>query len=141
MKESNNAVLRPDVDIEGDIEHLIAHYPPLVKDRHSFKIQVENGVVIVSGHVQTPITRSYLLKNLPLIPGVVDVKSDYLYADETIRLEAARLIPVGVVLARVQYGSVVLSGTLPKGMTADALVSQIKSVPGVKQVITSFDGA
>jgi osmotically-inducible protein OsmY len=139
MKEPTNAVSRPDVDIEADIEHLIAHYPPLVKDRHSFKTLVQNGVVTVSGHVQTPITRSYLLKNLPLVPGVTDVKSDYLYSDETIRLEASRLIPVGVVLGRVQYGSVVLTGTLPDGTTADALVSQIRNVPGVKQVFTDFE--
>ncbi len=130
---------RADVDIERDIDHLIAHYPPLTKDRHSIKTQVENGVITVSGHVQTPITRSYLLKNLPLIPGVSAVKSDNLFTDETIRLEAGRLIPVGVVLARVQYGSVVLTGKLPEQTGADTLVSQIRAIPGVKQVITTFD--
>jgi osmotically-inducible protein OsmY len=141
MKEPTNAVSRPDVDIEEDIEHLIAHYPPLVKDRHSFQTLVQDGVVTVTGHVQTPITRSYLLKNLPLIPGVADVKSEYLYSDETIRLEASRLIPIGVVLGRVQYGSVVLTGTLPHGTTADSLASQIKAIPGVKQVFTDFEAA
>ncbi len=113
MAETNVITQRPDMDIQDDIDHLIAHYPPLQKDRHAIHVIVSNGIVTISGHVQTPITRQYFLERLTHIPGVVAVHGDELFDDETTRIEAGKVIPSGVILGKVLYGTAVLSGDLP----------------------------
>ncbi|MCB9450576.1 MAG: hypothetical protein H6672_04010 [Anaerolineaceae bacterium] len=127
---------RPDIDIQGEIDHLIAHYPPLQHDRHQVAITVNAGVVTASGNVQSPVTRRYLLNELPEIPGVVAVNAEVLHDDSTIRLEAGRIVPPGVVVARVRFGVVVLAGKQPED--SDAVVEAVAAIPGVVQVVTSF---
>jgi osmotically-inducible protein OsmY len=138
MAETHVISQRPDVDIQDDIGRLIVRYPPLQKDRYAIQTQVVNGTVMVSGHVQTPITRHYFLSRLTSIPGVVAVHADQFYDDETIRIEAGKMIPVGVILGKVFYGTAVLSGELPSSMSADEVAAQVARVPGVLRVVTDF---
>src|SRR5579871_1189944 len=87
---------RPDVDIEEDITNLVAHYPPLQADRHHFRYDVSDGVVTLSGHVKSVISRRYLVDRVTQSRGVRSVDSKGLYTEEGIRLEAGRRIPAGV---------------------------------------------
>jgi hypothetical protein len=128
---------RTDLDIADDIERIIAHYPPLTNDRHYLDITVQYGAVTASGHTRTSITRRYLVNALGQIPDVVRVEADGLYCDDHIRLEIARLIPVGVI-ANVMYGTVILTGTLPEGGNEAELVALVDNVPGVRAVRTQF---
>jgi hypothetical protein len=138
MSETQPAVERTDLDILSDIEHFITQYPPLMKDRHAIKLQVKNGYVTVSGHVQTPNTRRYFLNLIPDVVGVQSVDAEGFFDDESIRLEIGKLVPVGVQVANIQHGAVVLAGKLPAGSSADALVSRVRQVPGVVQVVPNF---
>jgi len=126
-----------DLEVEANIHHFIAHYPPLANDRKAFKVTVKDGAVTVSGHVQSPNTRRYFIDHLPEIEGVKAVKADALFDEQTIRLDIARLVPFGV-KANVRYGTVVLSGELPAGTNAETLTSQVASVLGVERVLTDF---
>lgn len=139
MTETSVISQRPDIDIQADIDHLIAHYPPLQKDRKSVRYEVTDGVVTVSGHVQTPSTKRYFLDRLPNVQGIKAVHADGLFDDETIRIEAGKIIPVGVVLGKVFYGTLVLAGQLPEGVTEESLASQVGAVPGVQRVVTDFN--
>lgn len=128
---------RTDLDIEDDIERIIAHYPPLTNDRHYIDIRVQNGVVTVSGHTRTAITHRYLVNALAQVPDVINVAADRFYNDDGLRLEIARLIPVGVI-ANIMYGTVILTGVLPEGTNAAAVIAAVEKVPGVRAVRTQF---
>lgn len=128
---------RPDMDIEEDIHTMIAHYPPLQADRHKFDIDVVDGVVIPHGHVKSVISRRYLLDQIVKVRGVRGVNGERLYDEEDIRLEAGQRIPTGVI-ANVFYGSVVLTGVLPEGVTEEEVARAVAQVPGVERVVTKF---
>ena len=138
MTETQPAAERADLDILSDIEHLIAQYPPLVKDRHAIKLDVKNGHVTVTGHVQTPNTRRYFLNTLPKIEGVKSVDAARFYVDESVRLEIGKVLPVGALVAKIQHGVVILTGDLPAGTNADSVVKSVGQLPGVVQVIPDF---
>lgn len=128
---------RQDMDISEDIQTVIAHYPPLTADRHHVRVHVQSGVVILEGHVKTPITRLYLVERVAMLDGVRGVSADGLYDDETIRLEVGHCLPDGV-LANPAYGVLVLNGDLPEGMTEVEVAQLAASVPGVSKVVTHF---
>jgi osmotically-inducible protein OsmY len=128
---------RPDIDIESDIHDLIAHYPPLQADRHHFGVSVSDGVVALTGHVKSLISRRYLVDRAAEVNGVRAVNGEGLFTEEEIRLEAGQHIPSGVI-ANLAYGAVILTGKLPDGAEAEAVVSQLAQIPGVEQVITKF---
>src|SRR5215813_13846857 len=140
MSETVTSTQRADVDIESDIDHLIAHYPPLAKDRHAIHVSSKDGIVTVSGHVFTPNTRRYFLDHLAIIPGIVDVHAEHLYDDQSIRLDIAPLLPPGIILARIRYGVVALAGEHPEGTTLEQVVEQVRNVPGVIKVVSGFGG-
>jgi hypothetical protein len=137
MAEASAVVQRPDLDIHEDIEGVTVQYPPMVNDRHHVKVSVENGVVTLTGHLKTPITRNYLMETIPGVKGVVRVDISQLYDDETIRLEIAPFIPFGV-FANVEYGVVILTGRLPQGTNEVELVQKVKVVPGIRMVTSKF---
>ena len=128
---------RPDVDIEEDIYDIISHYPPLQADRHQLHFDVRDGVVNVSGHVRSLISRRYLGDRIPKIPGVYAVNIDNLFSEETIRLEAGQRIPIGVI-ANATYGTVILTGVLPDGKTPETIASSVAQIRGVERVVTKF---
>ena len=138
MTETQPAVERTDLDILSDIEHLIAQYPPLMKDRHAIKLDVKNGHVTVTGHVQTPSTRRYFLNTIPEVEGVQSIDAERFYADESIRLEIGKVLPVGALVAKIQHGVVILAGELPAGINAESVVERVQQLPGVVKVIPSF---
>lgn len=129
---------RPDIDIQADIERNMLNYPPLAKDRHSVRIQVSDGIVKLSGHVQTPNTRQFFLNAVPTVEGVVSVDGSELFDDESIRLEVGRLLPVGLNVGRSQYGNVVLVGRLPEDVNRADIEAKVRQVPGVRRVIAAF---
>ena len=131
-------ISRPDVDIEADIQNVIAHYPPLQSDRHHLRVNVDGGVVELSGHTKSHISRTYLIERVQAVRGVRAVSREGLYDEETIRLEAGRRIPTGVI-ANAQYGTVVLTGSLPEGVAAASVVNDVAQVAGVQQVVTKFE--
>ncbi len=128
---------RPDVDIEEEIELLCRSFAPLKASRGYFKATSVDGHVKVHGNVRNPQARRVLLDNIPHIRGVVDCAGSDLYDDEMIRFSVGQLLPPGV-LASVHYGAVALTGTLPEGASADAIVEAVKAVPGVRRVGAEF---
>jgi osmotically-inducible protein OsmY len=128
---------RPDVDIEEEIELLCRSFAPLKASRGYFKSTSVNGHVKVQGNVRTPQARRVLLDNLPHIRGVIDCDGDELYDDEMIRFAVGQLLPPGV-LANVHYGAVALTGNLPEGVSAEAIVNAAKAVSGVRRVGSEF---
>lgn len=130
-------VNRPDIDIEADIHAHMMAYPPLSHDRHRVHVSVEAGVVSVRGYVKTPPTARYLLAAIGRVDGVKAVISSDFHDDETIRLEAGRVTPMGV-FVNVEYGAVVLAGRLPEGMDIETLVRQVGTVTGVHRVVTTL---
>jgi osmotically-inducible protein OsmY len=132
------ATARPDVDIIEDIEDIIVHYPPTMRDRHYFHVTSHNGHVTIKGNVKSPITRSFLLENLPQVEGFTAVNADELYDDESIRLDVGRLIEPGIMFANISYGIVVLSGRIPPDLPVENLINEVSKIPGVRQVVTAF---
>ena len=122
---------RPAEDIAEDIAALVRRYPPLVQSRSWFHYRVEDGVVTLEGHIKSAIAERILLDNLPRIPGVVQVDSSDLHNDEDLRLALGQLLPVGVTLY-VDYGYVVIMGSLPARRKPEALIARLAKVPGVR---------
>jgi osmotically-inducible protein OsmY len=137
MAEPTTATTRPDIDIHDDVNDIIARYPPLAADRHQLRILVTDGVVHLAGHVKSQPSRRYLVDSIPQIDGVQGVNDRALYDEDTIRIEVGQVIPVGI-LATMRYGTVILSGKLPDGVTVDDLVSRLAQIPGVERVATNF---
>lgn len=140
MSETQLITQPADVDIEDHINHLIGHYPPLTKDRHAIQFSSKDGVVTISGHVLTPITRRYFLDHLRDIAGIREVHAEHFYDDQNIRLDIARILPAGVMLARIRYGVAVMTGEHPEGMSFDQVVEKVSQVPGVVEVVSGFGG-
>lgn len=128
---------RPDVDIHADVQDLIQHYPPLAADHHQIRILVTNGVVHFAGHVKSQPSHRYLLDAARQIKDVTEVNGAALYDEDTLRLEVAKQTPMGVQV-NVRYGTVILTGELPAGMSADELVETLARVPGVERVVTNL---
>lgn len=135
---AQQTVTRPDIDIIEEIEDLMAHYPPTMRDRHHIQVSAQDGMVTLKGYVMSPNTRAFLLENVPQVEGVRSVNADELYDDESIRLDVGRLIEPGIMFARIEYGTVVLSGRVPAGKTAEEFVRQVAQVTGVRRVVTAF---
>lgn len=134
----SQSTTRPDIDIEMDIQNLIAHYPPLAHDQHHFDYDVDNGVVTVSGNLKSRINHEYLLTQLPKITGVKSIQSQDLANDDDIRLDAAKLAPTGI-FVNVEYGIIKLTGRLEEGANVDGLVGDISQrVRGIQRIYTSF---
>ena len=134
------AMTRPDVDIEEDIRKIIAHYPPLQADRYQLHLEAHGGAVTLSGHVKSLINHRYLVDRVRAIDGVSSVNSDQLYCEETIRIESGRPLPKGVI-ANAVYGTVILTGTLPQGKTAEDVVKDVALIPGVVRVVTKLQSS
>ena len=129
---------RPAEDIAEDIAALVRHYPPLVQSRSWFTYQVADGVVTLEGHIKSAIAEGILLDNLPRIPGVIRVDSSGLFNDEDLRLALGKLLPVGVTLY-VDYGYVVIMGSLPARRKPEALIARLAKVPGVRTLESRLD--
>lgn len=128
---------RPDVDIEADVSSILATYPPLTADRHHVHVTVQSGVVVLEGHVKTPITRLYLIESVAAISGVAGISAGQLYDDETIRLNVGKQLPYGV-YANPIFGVVALTGKLPADVSQDEIIERTASVPGVVRVVAAF---
>lgn len=134
------APTRPDEAIATEINQFIAHYPPLVHDRRTVRVQVHAGEVSVSGNVLSPSTAEYLLHHIQEIPGVKSVETAYLVDDQHLRLNIARMLPPGVMVALLRQGQVVLTGELPPQTDLAGLMTAVGALPGVRQVVNGFGG-
>jgi osmotically-inducible protein OsmY len=133
MAEHHTISARSDLDIRKDIIALITTYPPLAYDRHHIDVHVHDGQVVLTGNVRTPINRTYLQSQAVGVEGVTGVDTSRLYDDESLRTDAGRVLPTGVVV-NVNNGVVVLSGDLA-GENVDALGSAVAALPGVVRVL------
>ena len=131
-------ISRPDMDIEAAIQDLIAHYPPLQSDWHQLHISVTDGVVELSGHTRSRVSRTYLIQRVQDLPGVRAVSREQFFDEETIRREVGQRTPTGV-FANARYGTVILTGSLPEGVEAAQVVNDAAQVAGVQQVVTKFE--
>jgi hypothetical protein len=127
----------PDLDLEHALHQTFLGHAPLMHDRHRIALKVKDGHVTVTGHVKSSITRRYMAEHLSQVAGVQSLDLSGLYDDDTIRREAGHLVPPGV-FVNVEYGAVILSGTLPPDMSIEALVGQIGALPGAHRVLTMF---
>ncbi|MFO7323746.1 MAG: BON domain-containing protein [Chloroflexota bacterium] len=137
VQEVQELTARPDTDIEADIQNLIIHYPPLNNDRHQITVTVRDGVAILSGHIRSLNTYDYFMRRLPSVPGLRDVNAEKLYVDENLRLAAGQVLPAGLI-ANVEYGTVILTGRQPEGITVDEVVARLATIPGVVRVVTAL---
>jgi osmotically-inducible protein OsmY len=133
MMEQTASAIRPAEDIAEDIAALIRSYPPLAQSRHWFTWDVAEGVVTLRGNIKSAIAQRVLLDNAPHIPGVIRVDADDLHNDEDLRLKLASLLPPGIGV-RVDYGRVLVSGTLPPRHKAEALIKRLEKTAGVRRV-------
>jgi osmotically-inducible protein OsmY len=129
---------RPDVDIEEDVNELVGSFAPLKASRPYFDIRIEDGIVKLEGNVRSPQARLVLLNNIPRIPGVLGMDPSQLYDDDTIRFAVGQVLPPGL-FASVQFGVVALTGKLPAGVSSDAIINAIQSIPGVRRVGAEFE--
>ena len=135
---SSQSIVRPDLDIEVDIQDLVAHYPPLAHDQHHFDFNVADGVVTLTGNLKSRVTHQYILANLPQIEGVKEVWAEALVNDDDLRLEISKQIPTGI-FVNVEYGITKLTGRLESGTDVDTLMSSlISSVQGIKRIYIAF---
>lgn len=132
---TQSSTIRPDMDIDDDVAGIIVRYPPLATDRHHIRVNVENGVVYLSGHTTTPINRRYLVDRVAALPGVVGISDEALFDDVSISLATGQAIPKGVI-ANSYYGTVVLSGKAPADV--DSVAMRVAQIPGVVRVVTMF---
>ena len=130
--------VRPDIDIEAEIDDILTRYPPLVQDRHHIETDVNKGVVTVSGYTRTPITRAYLVTALKNINGVTEINDSKLYSDGEIRLHIGRVIPVGV-HANLDYGVAILTGKPPTETDIDQLTHSVAQIEGVRDVLNRLN--
>lgn len=128
---------RPELDILSDAKNLIASYPPTMHDRHYIDVKLNDGVLIVSGHVMSGVTRQELIKRLQTVRGIEKLDVRHLYDDGTVRINVSKLLPAGVSMT-VRYGAVTMLGTLPETTSEEELVKQISAVPGVTRIVTQF---
>lgn len=130
--------IRSGDDLYSEIDTLIHHYPPLQADRKHLHIVSDGGILTISGHTRTAITRRYLLDRLKLVQGVRAVVADALYDDESIQREAGQVIAhfnaTGAIINTL-HGTVILTGHLPEGVTAAMLAEEMAAIPGVAQVV------
>lgn len=140
MSEPIVVKTRSDQEIRDEIGRLIAHYPPLHNDRNAFQVQVNGGQVVISGHVSSPNIRTYFINLLPQVEGVTEVQADHLYDDQSIKQEVARRLPIGLKIAQVHWGQVILIGEPPDDMPDDVMAASVSDVPGVSRVIAAFGG-
>ncbi|NJL95823.1 MAG: BON domain-containing protein [Anaerolineae bacterium] len=132
-------VQRPDVDIAADIRRLERSFDPLKQARGHVSTLVQDGHVVLSGHVRSTLARRVLVDNVPDIPGVLSMDASALFDDETLRLKLGHVLPRGV-FVRVNYGTVVLTGHLPDSVVLGDLIAKVGAVPGVRPdgVVTEF---
>ena len=140
MSTTAVAFVRADEVIAAEIDHLIAHYPPLAHDHRIIHVQVQAGVVSFSGNVMSPSTTDFLVRRVREMFGVTAVDASQLVDDQQLRLQIAHLLPPGAKVALLRQGQVVLAGELPSGTDIAALLAQVAAVPGVRQVVNGFDG-
>ncbi len=135
---NQQTVARPDVDITEDIRHFVRTYDPLKQAQHHLMYTVQDGHVTLRGHVRSMQARRVFVDNIPHIDGVTSLDASAFYDDETLRLQIGQHVPAGVIV-RVNYGQVVLTGPAPQ-TDIDALVQQVKQIPGVTTdcVMTRF---
>ncbi|HVO44257.1 MAG TPA: hypothetical protein VMT34_16635, partial [Aggregatilineales bacterium] len=112
MQSELQTASRPDMDIEEDITVSLRNFAPLRTARGFLSYQSTNGHVKISGNVGSPQSKIVLLDFVQKIPGVIDSDMNDLHDDEEIRLNVGQLVPPGV-LVSVQFGTVILSGSLP----------------------------
>jgi len=126
-----------DIDIEAAINHAMRAHAPFSHDRHRVNINVNDGVVHLSGYVKSAPTYRYALEHIDDVAGVREVIVEDFHNDEEIRLDVGKVVPTGVFVT-LEYGAVILSGNLPDGEDVEALVRKVGLVPGVHRVWTNF---
>ena len=128
---------RPDIDIEHDLPDVFNGYPPLLHDRSRLSVDVQDGVVTLSGYVKTVRAREYFEQEAAKIPGVKAVDVSETYDDEALRIKSGQVTPMGI-YTMVSYGAVVLTGERPEGVTDEELVQKVEAIPGVRKVLLNL---
>jgi osmotically-inducible protein OsmY len=138
MTEPNEAaVVRPDVDIEDDINHIFSTLVSLRHDRPFVRFSVQDGVVTVEGNMQQAHTRRAFEQQISEVEGVQSIDMGKVYVDEVIRLAAGQATPLEV-HTTVTHGNVILSGKVPAGLTVESLIERVQGIEGVRQVLPNF---
>ncbi len=123
--------LRSDAEIAADIHSLVRDSFSVVFSREHFSYAVQNGVVIVKGHLASPIGYDLFVDNLTRLEGVAAVDDRELYDDERLRLAIGAVLPRGL-RVRVQHGVVALMGRLDShSPEVQEAVARIGEMPGI----------
>ncbi len=135
--EKTITIEKTDEDILHDLNRLVRSYKPIIMSRGRFQYSVRNGVVTLTGNINTKLNRVLFLDELAQLDGVVALNDTHLYDDDTLRITIGKLLPEGV-RVRCDHGAVKLIGRLPQDVSAEELQGRVAEVPGVRAVTTHF---
>ncbi len=131
----------PDHDIGEDIQEMLAEDAVLpTEDKRHIQVDVEDGVVTLSGNVRVDHTRDYAGALAASATGVVDLHNE-LHDDFAVEaaigqaLNQSRMQNTGKVYVRSNLGEVLVDGFVPTQRAAEDAVRAVARVPGVRSVI------
>jgi osmotically-inducible protein OsmY len=131
---------RADTDVLAGIRRAITEDEGLTpNDKRSVTVDVESGVVTLSGNVRVEQTRGRMDAIVRGVPGVIGVRDEIIddFALETaigLALDRQALSHGANVYARSNLGQVTLYGTAPSPRQAEDIIRAVAKAPGVRQV-------
>ncbi len=137
---------RPDDELERDVEDALQREELLRVLALPVRVRVQDGVVVLRGHVHNRALAARAEEVVRAVPGVLEVRNDLVVDHELLQQVVASLQAdahtrqlAGYYL-RVRDGVVELSGTAPSLEAARALERAIARVPGVRGVANHLTG-
>lgn len=131
----------PDAEISEEIHRWVAADQVLTTDdKRHIKLDVEDGVISLSGNVRINQTHEYVGELVASAHGVVDLRNE-LHVDFEIEaavglaLNAAGVQNASKVYVRSNFGEVQVDGFATSGRAAEDIVRTVARVPGVRNVI------
>ncbi|MBN2295640.1 MAG: BON domain-containing protein [Pirellulales bacterium] len=140
---------RLDSTIRGDVVMALAVDP--VTDSYEIGVDVEDGVVTLTGKVDSYTEKTVAVDIVKGIRGVVDIKNKLVYdilkdrsdadikADIEYRLKSDASIDSGRFVVKVKNGKVTLSGSAGSAAEKSEVETETRMVPGVTSVVNKID--
>ncbi len=131
----------PDADILDEVQSQIAEDAVIpTEDKQHVKVDVEEGVVTVSGNVRVSQTRDYIGLVASQVDGVVEVRNEIqddfgIEAAIGLALSGVSAQHTGRVYVRSNLGEVRVDGFVTAQRAIEDVVRTIARIPGVRSVI------
>ena len=134
-----------DFDLREAVLEKLHTYTELRESRITIGVSVEAGVVTLSGNLFSETQQRKTLFFAATVPGVQKV-IDELFDDENLKLAVAQAITAAgldtnlarPIVASSYLGNVTLVGMVTSEDQADQIVSTVRRVPGVRNVVAKL---